>query len=179
MEEMEVPIEQAQEDIHHQAHHSGERWIGWVALSSALLAALAAVAALAAGHRANEAQLIQLKASDKWNEYQAKKQKSLAVESRDTLLEALGKPVPQADRQYLERHGEEEKELRAKAEEFEKESGQNNRAHVPLSYGVTMFQVAIAIGAISALSRRPPFWYVSLCFGVAGIAFLVWGFTVR
>jgi hypothetical protein len=39
--------------------------------------------------------------------------------------------------------------------------------------GVTMFQIAIAIAAISALTRRRPFWIVSLLFGAAGCAFLV------
>jgi len=36
-----------------------------------------------------------------------------------------------------------------------------------------MFQIAIAIAAISALTRKPKFWIVSLIFGVVGCAFLV------
>ena len=80
MEEIEVPLEKSEEDIHEKAHHAKEPWIGWAALTSALLAALAAVAALQAGHHVNEAGIIQLKASDKWNEYQAKKQKSMAAQ---------------------------------------------------------------------------------------------------
>jgi len=36
-----------------------------------------------------------------------------------------------------------------------------------------MFQIAIAIAAISALTRKPRFWIVSLLFGAAGCAFLV------
>jgi len=39
--------------------------------------------------------------------------------------------------------------------------------------GVTMFQIAIAIAAISALTRKRSFWVVSLVFGVFGCAFLV------
>ena len=46
MEEAEVPLESVQEHIHHRAEHSGERWISWVALSTAILAALAAIAGL-------------------------------------------------------------------------------------------------------------------------------------
>jgi uncharacterized membrane protein YhaH (DUF805 family) len=36
-----------------------------------------------------------------------------------------------------------------------------------------MFQIAIAIAAISALTRRRKFWIVSLLFGVVGCIFLV------
>ena len=39
--------------------------------------------------------------------------------------------------------------------------------------GVTMFQIAIAIAAISALTRKRRFWFVSLLFGAAGCAFVV------
>ena len=36
-----------------------------------------------------------------------------------------------------------------------------------------MFQIAIAIAAISVLTRRRPFWIVSLLFGAVGCAFLL------
>jgi uncharacterized membrane protein YhaH (DUF805 family) len=38
---------------------------------------------------------------------------------------------------------------------------------------VTMFQIAIAVAAISALTKRRPFWIVSLVFGAIGCAFLL------
>src|SRR5436305_14210193 len=122
MEEIESPTEQAQEDIHHHAHHAIEKWIAWAALSSAFLAALAAVTALMAAHHANEAQIVQLRCFDKWSEYQAKKSKSLTVASKDEVLAAMGKPVPEADQKYLERHGEEEQKLKAEAEELQRDT---------------------------------------------------------
>jgi len=39
--------------------------------------------------------------------------------------------------------------------------------------GVTMFQIAIAIAAISALTTKRRFWFVSLVFGAVGCVFLV------
>ena len=51
MEEAEVPLESVQEHIHHRAEHSGERWISWVALSTAILAVFAAIAGLLSGQR--------------------------------------------------------------------------------------------------------------------------------
>jgi hypothetical protein len=44
-----------------------------------------------------------------------------------------------------------------------------------LSLGVTMFQVAIAVGAISVLTRRRNFWFASLAFGAVGVGFLGYG----
>jgi hypothetical protein len=179
MEEMESPTEQAQEDIHHHAHHATEKWIAWAALSSALLAALAAITALMAAHHANEAQIVQLRCSDKWAEYQAKKNKSLTVMSKDEVLTAVGKPIPEDDREYLLRHADEERKLKSEAEELQRETNDHLKRHMPLAIGVTMFQVAIAVAAISVLSKRPPFWFVSLGFGAAGIVFFVWGLVQR
>src|SRR5438105_1971381 len=131
MEEMESPTEHAQEDIHHHAQHATEKWIGWAALSSALLAALTAVTSLMAGHHANEAGIVTTRCSDKWNEYQAKKEKSLAVANKDELLEAMGKPVPDGDHEYLDRHADEEKKLRAEAEKLRDEAQDHAKRHTP------------------------------------------------
>jgi hypothetical protein len=38
-----------------------------------------------------------------------------------------------------------------------------------------MLQIAIAIGAISALTKRHAFWVMSLIFGLIGFGFLIWG----
>jgi len=40
-----------------------------------------------------------------------------------------------------------------------------------------MFQIAIAVGAISVLTRRRAFWFVSLAFGAAGILFVAQSFV--
>jgi sulfite exporter TauE/SafE len=42
-----------------------------------------------------------------------------------------------------------------------------------LASSVTMFQIAISLGAISVLMRRRTFWYTSIVVGFVGIAFLV------
>src|SRR6202035_2177297 len=89
MEEMEVPLERSQEDIDHHAHHAPERWVLYVALSSALIAAFAAGTALLAGHHANEAMIEQMKASDTWSLYQSKGIKAQGLETRMKILAAL------------------------------------------------------------------------------------------
>jgi len=39
---------------------------------------------------------------------------------------------------------------------------------------VTMFQVGIAIGAVSVLTKRKAFWFVSIGFGTLGAVLLGW-----
>ncbi len=146
-----------------------------VALSSALLAVLAAVSSLLSGHHVNESMLNQIKASDRWAQYQAKSIKSTVWNSQLQILETLGKKPPESQIEKMSEYKKEQEEISLEAREFEKESSQHLAAHQIMARAVTMFQVAIAIGAISALTRRRYFWYVSLIFGGAGILFLGWG----
>ena len=181
MEEQEVPLERLQEEIHH--HAQGEdgtaQWIMGVALSSALLAALAAVTALMAGHHANEAMIEQIQASDQWSYYQAKGVKAGVLGSKIDLLKAFEKEPSESDHVKLSEYKKDQDEIRERAEEKEKASKSHLNHHVVLARGVTMFQVAIAIGAISVLTRRRRFWFVSLGFGFLGFIFLIQGLLIQ
>lgn len=175
MEEQEIPTEQLQETIEHHAAHSKSRWTMGVALSSALLAGFAAVCSLLAGHYANEAMVEQMQSSDQWAFYQAKGIKAAVLGSKMELLEAEGRPVAAKDREKIVSYKKEQEELSVQAKEKEHASETHLHRHVIFARGVTLFQVAIAIGAISALTNRKAFWFVSLGFGVAGIFFLAQG----
>lgn len=175
MEEPEVPLEQTHEDIHHHAVASGKRWTMGVALSSAILAALAAVTSLMAGHHSNEAMVEQIKSSDQWNYYQAKGVKANVLASKMDMLAALEKPVDPKDKEKLAEYKKEQEEIKKIAEEREKASESHLHSHVIFARGVTLFQVAIAVGAISVLTHRRRFWYVSMSFGAAGALFLLQG----
>ena len=67
----------------------------------------------------------------------------------------------------------------AEANEKQHSAEAHLRRHVIFARAVTLFQIAIAIGAISALTNRRPFWFVSLAFGAGGILFLVQGWLAR
>jgi hypothetical protein len=171
----EVPLENAQEEILHHAKHAEENWIMGVALTAALLAVLAAVTALMAEHNANEAMIKRIKSSDQWAFYQAKGIKAGVLQTRNDVLAALGKPVKEGDQAKLARYEGEQKEIKADAETHERESEVHLQRHVRLSYGVTMFQVGIAISAISVLTRRKAFWYLAGVFGAIGAVLLTYG----
>ena len=174
----EVPLEHAHETIEHHAEHSSEPWIMGVALTAAILAALAAVTALYAEHFATEATLEQIKSSDKWTEFQADSIKEKIVLSEKEISDALGKAADRKIQAKLDEYKDKKSEVKKDAEEYEKESQRHLREHVPLSRGLTMFQVGIAVGAISVLTKKKAFWFVSLGFGLIGVVFLIVGFTL-
>lgn len=173
MEEAEVPLESVQEHIHHQAEHASERWISWVALSTAILAVLAAIAGLLSGKHANEAMMSQIEASDQWSYYQAKSVKAAVLDAKMTLT---GAAPNEEDKSKAERYQEEMKEIQTEAKTKANEAKANFHRHEIFAGSVTMFQIAIAIAAISALTAKRRFWLVSLLFGVAGCVFLVVGY---
>jgi hypothetical protein len=179
MEAPEVPTEHLHEELHHHATHRKASWTMGVALSSALLAAFAAVSSLLAGHYANEAMLEQIQSSDQWAFFQAKGIKAAVLGSKIELLEAEGKPVAEKDRAKLAEYKKEQDGIAELAKQKQHASEGHLHKHEVLARGVTLFQIAIAIGAIAALTSRREFWFVSLAFGVIGIWFLVQGWLVH
>ena len=175
MEEAEVPLEHLHEHIHHHAKHGGENWISWVALSTAILAVLAAIAGLLSGKHANEAMMSQIQASDQWGYYQAKSIKASVLDAKMTLTaEATEK-----DKEKAAQYQEEQAEIRKEAEHKEIEAKSNFHKHEVFARGVTLFQISIAIAAISALTKRRRYWFLSMILGGIGCVFLVLGFLTH
>jgi heme/copper-type cytochrome/quinol oxidase subunit 4 len=173
MEDPEVPTEHLHEEIHEQAAHSREPWTLGVALSSTLLASFAAVASLMAGHYANEAMIHQIEASDQWSYYQSKGIKETELTSKAGILDALGKQAPEADKAKIAGYQQEREKIERTAERLEKEGRHHMHTHQKLASSVTMFQIAISLGAISVLIRRRKFWYASVAVGLVGVTFLI------
>jgi hypothetical protein len=171
MEEAEIPLEHLHEEIHHRAEHGGAPWISWVALSTAILAVLAAIAGLLSGMHANEAMMSQIQASDQWGYYQAKSIKAAILEAKTTLASE----ATDRDKEKAAQYQEEQVEIKREAEHKQEEAKANFHKHEVFARSVTMFQIAIAIAAISALTKRRRFWFVSLVFGLAGVVFLTLG----
>jgi hypothetical protein len=173
MEQPEVPIDEIREHIDHHAHHEKDTFISSVAVSTAVIAAFAAICSLLAGHHANEAMLSQLQSSDQWAFFQARSIKAQVVGSKIGVFQAMGKEPLAKDVQEQEKYKSGQEEIKKKAETLGEESEEHLARHKMLATGVTMLQIAIAIGAISALTRRRSIWVVSLIFGLVGIGFLV------
>ena len=175
MEEAEVPLEQSHEHIHHAAEHGGAPWISWVAMSTAILAVLAAIAGLLSGSRVNEAMMKQIESADHWSYYQAKGIKAAVL---DAKLSLGGNPSEQ-DKEKAARYVEEQNDIQKEAHASEAEAKHNFHQHEIFARAVTMFQIAIAVAAISALTKRRRYWMVSLVLGAVGCVFLALGFLAH
>lgn len=169
--------EQSNEHAHHIAHEGSakDKWVVFVALTTAVIAVLAAITGLLAGDHADEAMLAQMKASDSWAFYQAKGIKADMLTSSNNVLLSLGKSPDTASVNKIKREKQEQQEIAEKAKDYQKESDEHVARHKILARGVTMFQIAIAIGAISIITKRKLLWFASMGFAVVGIVFLLQG----
>ena len=177
----EIETERLQEEIHEELEHAGRPLLRKIALSTALFAALAAISALRAGATVNEALLLkteatrlQAEASDQWSYYQAKGIKAATAEASRTAWLAIGKEPPGDYAEKQKRYGEEQKEIQEKAREKEKQRDEKSHEadellhhHHGFAAAVALFQVAIALGAVAALTQSRPVWLGSLLLGVS------------
>lgn len=172
MEEAEVPLEHLHEHTQHAAEHGGERWISWVALSTAVLAVFAAIAGLLSGSHANEAMMAQIESADQWAYYQAKGIKAAVLDAKMSLR---GGAPDEQDQAKAAKYQGEQAEIQREAREKEADAKSNFHRHEVFARGVTMFQIAIAVAAISALTKRKRYWLLSLGVGAVGCVFLAMG----
>lgn len=164
MTEIEVPIEKVQEDLHHHAHqHGSEKLVSRGALLSAFLAVFAAISALMAGKYANESMMEQIQSSDHWAHYQAKGIKLAIHELKADLTKSDG------SLQKIDSYKKEQEEIKAEAEQKEAESRAHLHQHETLATAVTFFQIAIAMTAISVLTRKKTFLLFASGLGVVGL----------
>ena len=188
----EIETEKLHEAIHEELERDGGSFLRRIALSTALLAVLASVAALRAGATVNHALLLrtdatqlQSQASDQWAYYQAKGVKSAVQEAVRASWLAAGKEPPASAEEKVARYEKEQEAIREKAGELEKEREAKVResehllhAHHRYANAVALFQVAIALGAVAALTRSRVVWAGSMVIGMGGIALLAWAFAL-
>ena len=161
MEEIEVPTEHLHEEINERAKE-GKIWSLYLAISTAFMAVLAAIAGLMAGHYSNEALIQQIKASDQWGYYQAKGIKG-EIAAFGTLKDST----------LIIKYKTEQQSIKKIAEGFQKQSEVYLDKHAILARAVTMFQIAIAISAISILTGKRWLWYFAILLSLIGIVFFI------
>jgi hypothetical protein len=198
-----------EEEAERKAEEKKSSWTKYVGLTTAILAVFAAVGALQSGSLVNEALMHQVKSSDTWNQYQASRQKehlyTLAINSMLDSNQSIKiaptkpaiaskKPPAKAEHEWVakspaarakEYEGQvakesgKEEDLSKEATALEKESGEEIEKHHMFAYSVALIQVAIALGAVSALTKVKSVWGLSMLCGAAGIVFFFLGFAMR
>jgi len=200
-EEIEVETDHLQETIDELHKEREEReqeakdtaWTRYISLTTAFLAVIAAVAALQAGSLANESLILknesivsQAQASDQWNYYQSSGIKSNSAKHTIAILQAMPNHAPDAGAVWEKeaQHYDDNKEkAMEKAKEYEKERDkQAHEAEEKLSHHeifalcVTCTQVAIALSAIAALTKRRAVWYISMLAGAIGLTLFTYAY---
>ena len=182
-DEQEVDLDRVHETIHEEAHRGADSFLKRIALTTALIAALAAVASLQAGATANEALVLktdaarlQAEASDQWAYYQAKGIKAAIAEAQQApwIAGAKTPPTTMEDRakRYVQEQAAIQEEARKKEKERDAKSAEADRLlerHHRYANAVALFQVAIALGAVAALTRIRLVWFGSTLIGLAGL----------
>ncbi|MBS0516512.1 MAG: DUF4337 domain-containing protein [Proteobacteria bacterium] len=187
-EEIEIDTDKLHEAIHEEVEKEGGALLRTIALTTALFAAFAAVASLLAGGTVNEALALkaeatqlQAQASDQWAYYQAKGIKAVVLEAQKGVLAGADKPLPADLDRNIGRYKDEQQEAKKKAEEFEHERDEKGKEadhlihqHHYFAYAVAMLQVAIALGAVAALTRKRAAWLGSTALGLVGALIFLW-----
>lgn len=175
--------------VEHAGHHDADPFASRMAVMTAILATIGALCAYQSGNSENlalyyknEAAIKKTEASNQWSYYQAKGEKQNLAE----LGAALSIANTAAHAKFVadvEKYTQQKEPIRAKAEEIEKEVVLNDAKSEALLHGhhrwaqaTTLIQVAIALSAITLLTRKT--WLRNLSFGVAtaGVLMGAWAF---
>jgi hypothetical protein len=184
-EEIEVDTDKLREAIDDEIEKVGEagaRMLRMVALYTAVLAAVTAVVSLHAGSTVNEALVlkseatsIQARASDQWAYYQAKGIKAAIALNAAQSYAAAGRAAPDSLAGQANRYTREQNDIQTEARKLEAERDDRSREadallekHHRYAFAVALLQVAIALGAVAALTRQKAAFAASVVAGVVG-----------
>jgi hypothetical protein len=166
--------------------------MNYLAMTTVIFAVCATLSTFKGGGYGSRALLNQTSASDQWAFYQAKSIKSaLTSNQKDNLelqkellsIESKSKEdltkydakIAQYEAE-IKRYENEKKEIKIKAEAFEKDRDGCQEHGGQFGLAVIFLQVTILLSSIAGLLKKKPVWYLSLGIGVIGIIFFLDGF---
>ena len=167
-------------EVEHAAH-SGDPFAGRIAVMTAIFATIGALFGYMAGATQNEALLFKneaairkTEASDTWNFYQAKSSKQNLAELGATLTS--GEQQARYAKE-VERYKSEKEPLKDKADDLDKESAAAEakseaamHTHHRWAQAMTLIQIAIALAAITILTRQRALGLGALGMAIGSIA---------
>jgi hypothetical protein len=174
-------------EVEHVAQHGGDSFTSRVAVLTAVISTVGAIFGYMGGHSQNaallyknEAAIQKTAASNQWNYYQAKSNKQNLAELSVTLTSG---DAQKSFVQAVERYKQEKEEIKVAAEALEDKAkaadGKSNlemHVHERWALATTLMQVAIALSAITLLTRKR--WMLAGVYGATaiGVAFGVMGY---
>jgi len=168
-----------------------ERWTKYVSLTMVIIAVLAAIATLKGGgfstrtlKEMNEATFNQTQASDQWSFFEAKSIKQNLYEIELDHLSA----GPSTDaaalakmKAKIEKYDQEKADITTLAKKFEaaRDEARQTALRVAehskqMGLSITLFQIAIALGAMCLIVKKKPLWIVSSLLGILATAQMIY-----
>jgi len=178
--------EEVHELAEHAEHAAHDPSLAPATVTMSLLAVLVAAVSLL-GHRAHtEEILFQNKATDTWNEYQAKSIRRHGYEQFVDLLaisdfkntEAAAKVREKYSRE-AERYKSDQDKLQAEAHDLEGEVSREERKADRFDLGEVCLEAALVITSMTIITRRRIFWYGGSVLAVVGLGQAATGFLVH
>jgi len=164
-------------EMEHVAQHGGDNFTSRLAVLTAVLSTVGAIFGYLGGHSQNaallyknEASIVKTAASNQWNYYQAKSNKQNLAEL--SLVLTTGE-AQQKFKQAVDRYQLEKADIKTQAEKLEAEVDTANKnsememhVHERWAMATTLLQIAIALAAITLLTRKR--WMLFGVFGATG-----------
>ena len=172
-------------EVEHAAEH-GDKLARTIAVFTAVLAAMGAMVGFLGGEAQkealifkNDAVLFKAHASDQWSFYQAKS-------TKQHIMSLAAQLAPEDKRagfaKEAERYESEKKDIKLKAEEFDRKSAdaeaESQKAlqpHTRLELAMSIIQIAIALASVTVLTRQR--WLLVAALGAAATAAGLVGFA--
>ena len=165
-------------EVEHVAHHGGDGFTSRLAVLTAVLSTIGALFGYMGGHSQNnallyknEAAIQKTSAANQWNYYQAKSNKQNLAELSITLTSG---ETQEKYRQEVARYKDEKAEIKLEAEKLETlakaadaKSELEMHVHERWALATTLLQIAIAMSAITLLTRKR--WLLVGVYGAASL----------
>ncbi len=154
-----------------------DRWMTWVALTTAIMAVFAAITTLYVGKYSSRTIMHQAQETNEWSYYQAKSIKSYIYEIQkqklelEMLMEGAKRPKAVADKvdkvlaDYdgkIKRYEKEKDEIKQNAEALAKSKAVAQEKAGNFGYSLIFLQIAIMLSSVAALTKRKMLWYFGL-----------------
>lgn len=173
---------EAHELQEHAEHGAHETTLRPVAFTMSLLAVLVAITTVL-GHRTHtEAVLNQNKATDQWNEYQAKKNRAYDTSLTLDLLKSVALADKDAAQKiakaYEEHEAKWDQELEEEKKQAEALEAKVDRAEACadwLDLAEALLEIGLVITSVTLLTRSRIYWFFGLGFSAVGIVSALWG----
>ncbi len=171
-----MSTEHEMEELQEAAEAGQHSHLAAVSLTMSILAVLVAVAALLSHRSHTEEVLLQDKATDTWNYYQAKNIRAHTTEQIDELLKVVPLKNPEAAEALLKKHEaalekskEERAEVMKEARALEAEVALYTHRADRYDLGETLLEVGLVICSITLLTKRKTYWYAGILAGIVGV----------